>query len=353
MQPYPSSQRHNLMKKVLVTFSIVLLYISLLNAQTPTQTIDSAKIFLNKSLETIQLNAINRDSVDWPDLKKNVFEKAAKAKTYKEAAKVFPYIFEQIGDHHGALKLGKDTYYWNTSEPYLNETVKQAVKVHTKVSMQLLKGNIGYILLPGNSDFSGQQIDTDAKEIRAAINALNEKKIKGWILDLRVNTGGSMYQMLAGLAPLLGDGKIGSFINQHQKNDGNWILRKGNIYLDSTQVAKLIDQSPSFNSKLPLAVLISGMTASSGEVTAISTIGRKKTILIGEHSAGYTTANEGFKINRYAGLNLAVDYDADRNGKIYKNFLTPTISIQGGDNFNDIYLDKKVISAVDWINKQR
>ncbi|WP_316828814.1 S41 family peptidase [Pedobacter miscanthi] len=336
------------MKKALVIILFLLFNHLLLRAQT----IDSVRIFLDKSLETIQLNSINRDSIDWPALKKNVYEKAVNAKTYQEAAKVFPYIFEQIGDHHGALKLGKETYYWKTNEPYLNQTVKQAVKTHTQVSVQLLKGNIGYILLPGNSDFSGQQIDADTKEIRAAIATLNGKKIKGWILDLRVNTGGSMYQMLAGLAPILGDGKIGSFINQHQKNDGNWILRKGNIYLDSTQVSKLTEQLPSINQTLPLAVLISGITASSGEVTAISTIGRKKTVLIGERSAGYTTANEGFKINKYAGLNLAVDYDADRNGKIYKSFISPVILIQGGDNFSDIALDKKVMGAVNWIRKQ-
>jgi len=311
---------------------------------------DSVIVFLDKSLAILQANAINRDSVDWTALRATVYEKAASAQNYEEAAKVFPYIFEQIGDHHGALRIGKKSYDWNSGFSYQNNAVKEAVKTWKKVSVKLLKGNIGYVLLPGNNDFSGKNIDIDAKEIRAALASLKSKKIKGWILDLRVNTGGSMYQMLAGLSPILGEGKLGSFINQHGKNDGSWIIRNGNIYLDSNKVSNLPETPVNRKKSLPLAVLISGMTASSGEVVAISTIGRKNAVLIGEPTAGYTTANEGFKINAVAGLNLAVDYDGDRNGKIYSTKVTPVITIDGGDNFADPALDLKVISASKWIN---
>jgi len=314
---------------------------------------DSIQVFLDKSLSILQENAINRYGVNWATLRTNVNEKVKGAKSYEEAAQIFPYIFEQIDDHHGALLYGKKSFSWNTQVAYQNAEVKKAVKTEQKLRVQLLKGDVGYILLPGNNDFSGKNIDRDAQEIRTAIAKLQTNKIRGWILDLRVNTGGSMYQMLAGLSPILGEGQLGSFINQHGVNDGNWIIRKGNIYLDKTQVSHLDEVNESKAATLPLVVLISGMTASSGEVVAISTIGRDDTMVIGEPTAGYTTANEGFKINEVMGLNLAVDYDADRNGKTYKTKVNPLIGIDGGDNFKKPELDAKVIYGLRWIKNRR
>jgi len=47
-------------------------------------------------------------------------------------------------------------------------------------------------------------------------------------------------------------------------------------------------------------------------MTTIPLIGRKNTFILGESTADYTTAVQGFKINAYAGLNLSTDYVIDR-----------------------------------------
>lgn len=336
---------------IMIIFSLLILLIVSPAAAQENPMADSVHVFLDKSLDIIETNSINRDTVDWAGLKVKVFEKAAAAQSYEEAAKVFPYIFEYIDDHHGALKLGKQSFSWNTKNIYKNSAVINAIAFHPKVEVKTLAPHIGYILLPGNSDFSGKNVNLDAAEIRKAIESLGN--IRSWIVDLRLNTGGNMYQMLAGLAPILGEGKLGGFVNQHGHNDGEWVLRNGNIFVDSNQVSTLPQLVKSNRKARPLVVLISGRTASSGEVVAISAIGRKNTILIGENSAGYTTANEGFKINASAGLNLAVDYDADRNGKVYKDFVPPHILIEGGDNFSDIAQDLKIISAINWLKGKR
>jgi carboxyl-terminal processing protease len=312
---------------------------------------DSVNAFLNKSLDIIHANAINRDSVNWLALKEQVFTKASGAKTYEDLLPIYPYIFQQIGDHHGALNYKSKPYYWPMPSNYSNQLVKQAVKKYNTVIVKKLTKHIGYILIPGNNDFGAKRINEDAQVIRNAIASLNHKHIKGWIIDLRVNTGGNMYQMLAGLGLLLGDGPLGGFVNQHNQSQGEWFIKNGNIFIDTTQVSNIPDdQSPSAK-QIPIAVLISGQTASSGEVVAISTVGRKNTVLIGENSAGFTTGNKGFKINEYAGLNLAVDFDKDRTGKVYKSYVAPTILINGGDNFENLSEDLKVISAIKWLQK--
>jgi carboxyl-terminal processing protease len=348
LQPFRAILHLYQMKFSSLSIFLLLLYANPAVAQqTTTLFPDSVEKFLNTSLSIIKTNAINRDAVDWDYLSTEVFKRTRNATDYNSAASVFPFVFEYIKDHHGALKIGKKSWYWNKPFVYNNAAVKSAVKELPHVEGKMLGNKIAYIRIPGNNDFSGANINADAKVIRRKVDSLFAMKPKAWIVDLRLNTGGSMYQMLAGISPLLGDGKIGSFINQHGRNDGVWILRNGNIYLDSTQVSKI---EPVLKKKLlPVAVLTSGLTASAGEVVAISFIGRDNSILIGENSAGYTTANEGFRINELAGLNLAVDYDADRNGKIYTDFVKPDILIEGGDNFKDLSVDRKVQRAVKWL----
>ena len=105
--------------------------------------------------------------------------------------------------------------------------------------------------------------------------------------------------------------------------------------------------------EIPVAILISGNTASSGEMTAISFIGRKNSVIIGEQSGGYTTSNLGFKLNEYSGLNLAVDYAADRNGKIYPKYLEPDFKILNGDNFENLNDNLKIKKALIWLRKNK
>ncbi|WP_222537163.1 S41 family peptidase [Pedobacter polysacchareus] len=176
-------------------------------------------------------------------------------------------------------------------------------------------------------------MDSICSSIKQAIANIHTKKIKGWIIDLRVNTGGNMYPMIAGLTDFLGTGKVGGF------------------YVDSIQVSPVKYEGYPIKKDLPIAVLISGYTASSGEMTAITTIGRKNAVLIGEPSAGYTTTNLGFELNAYSGLNLAVDYATDRKGRVYPKNITPDHLVKDGDHFEKLTEDKKVQEAILWLKK--
>ena len=157
--------------------------------------------------------------------------------------------------------------------------------------------------------------------------------------------------MMAGLSDLIGEGKTGGFLTPDKKPDGDWIVKKGIFYVDSVRVSTVGYAGYPIRKNIPIAVLIGSYTASSGEMTAIATIGRKSSVRIGEYSAGYTTSNLGFTLNGYSGLNLAVDYAADRNGKIYPKRLEPEVSILGGDNFESLKDDLKIKRAVSWLKK--
>lgn len=314
--------------------------------------VDSVKSYLDKSLLIIEANALNSKKVDWKQLRENVYSKASGAKRYEDVLSIYPYIFEQIDDHHGSLKYKDKTYSWNKrNEIKVNNTIKAATKQYSSVRSEKIGREVGYILIPGNNDFRGQHMDSISRDIKNAIAKINDKHIKGWIIDLRINTGGNMYPMIAGLTEFIGEGRVGGFITPGNQADGDWIIKDGAFYVDSVKVTPVKYEGYPIKKEVPIAVLISGNTASSGEMTAITTIGRHKSILIGEPTAGYTTTNLGFKLNEYSGLNLAVDYATDRNGKVYPKNITPEILIIEGDNFEDLGKDQKVRKAISWLRK--
>lgn len=341
------------MNKFLLTALFFLPYVIKAQSNSPV-IVDSVKSYLDKSLLIIEANALNSKNVNWKELREYVYNKTSGAKRYEDILPIYPYIFEQIDDHHGSLKYKNKTYSRDRSDDVqVNNTIKAATKKYSFVRSEKIGEEIGYILIPGNNDFRGQYMDSISRDIKNAIAKINDKKIKGWIIDLRINTGGNMYPMIAGLTEFIGEGRVGGFITPTHQPDGDWIIRNGTFYVDSVKVTPVKYEGYPIKKDIPIAILISGYTASSGEMTAITTIGRDKSILIGEPTAGYTTTNLGFELNEYSGLNLAVDYASDRNGKIYPKNINPDILVINGDDFEVLNKDEKIQKAISWLRKNK
>ncbi|MDH6250807.1 carboxyl-terminal processing protease [Chryseobacterium sp. H1D6B] len=315
---------------------------------------DSVKNYIDKTFLLIHDNALNKDKINWSSLQAEIYEKTKDADHIADALPVYPYVFEKIEDHHGWLSYKKKNYRWNKNTQKLeNKAVNNAVKKYEKVYAVVLHKNIGYLRIPGNNDFGAKKMDSLTNNIVEEIDKINSNKIKGWIIDLRVNTGGNMYPMIAGISDIIGDNeKIGGFVNSNNQSEGEWFLKNGTIYIDANQVLNRRKLKIPIKKGLPAAVLISGYTASSGEMTAIAFVGRNKTRLFGEESGGYTTTNQGFEIDKNSGLNLAVGYAADRKGKVYNENVKPDIEIVGGDNFEDLAKDEKVRRSIKWIGEE-
>ena len=335
-------------------FLLVILSISFNIAKAQTKPVvieDSVKNYLDSSLTIIEKNALNSNKVNWKVLKENVYAKASGAKTYEDILPLYSYIFEQIDDHHGSLNYKNKSYGWKGNDVRQpNPVIDSATGKYKAIRSQKIGNDIGYILIPGNRDFRGRYTDSISNVIKLTLAKVQGKDIKGWIVDLRVNTGGNMYPMIAGLSNLLGEGKVGGFVTYDGKASGSWVVNEGAFYVDSIKASAVSYNGYPIQSDIPVAVLIGRNTASSGEMTAITFIGRKNSTLIGEPSGGYTTVNSGFILNDYSGLNLAVDFAADRNGTVYPKRLFPNIEVVGRDDFENLENDAKVIQAISFIS---
>ncbi|WP_133272521.1 S41 family peptidase [Hymenobacter radiodurans] len=290
---------------------------------------DSVQTFLDKSLTLLETYSLERSTVDWFQLRQTVYQKAQGAQSVRELLPIYPYVFEQLKDDHGWLTYKGKTYKWrNTARPaYTNAAVKEALAKKPGILVKMLPNNVGYIQLPGiNAGGSLQAMRDAAKVVQDSLCRINSNKVKAWIIDLRLNDGGAMAPMLAGIAPLLGDGHLGGFVDKDGKPDQQWYLKQGNFYMDTLQVTTLQNRCPVKRTDKPIAVLLSGMTASSGEIVAISLKGRPAIRFFGEPTYGATTANESYRISGSSYLTIAGLLETDRNKTTYKTSLTPTCS---------------------------
>lgn len=312
---------------------------------------DSVKAFVDKSIDLIRLNAV--DTSNMIPIQKIFYSKAKDYNSVSELPPLYSEIFMLLNDHHGSLKYKGKTYGWNKPAISKNAYLKDKLKFDKAVVSQIIDRRMGYIRIPGNNDFAFKQVDSIANDITAHINKINSTKIKAWIIDLRTNTGGNMYPILLGLKEFIGSENIifGGFRNSKNESSGRWEIKNGKMLIDDIELARKVRIERRIRKDVPIVILTSCYTASAGEMTAISLIGRKNTFVVGEPTAGYTTAVQGFTINDYAGLNLATDYVHDRNLKVYKNQILPDIEVLQGDNIEDFRNDTKIIEARKLIKK--
>jgi carboxyl-terminal processing protease len=183
-----------------------------------------------------------------------------------------------------------------------------------------LDTGIGYLELPAIVG-SAEQVQAYAASAQRAIRELDEQRVGGWVVDLRRNTGGNMWPMLAGAGPILGDGELGAFAFPESRLP--WAYCAGQALLGSHVLAQVEQPYKLKQSLPPVAILISRLTASSGELTALAFAGRPGARSFGEPSAGVPTANDSTELPDGAMVCLTIALGADRTGRTYDGPLVP------------------------------
>lgn len=331
---------------------ILLLWFLLLSKFSFSQSLknDSIKLFIDKSIELIEANSILTENLS--KIKNELYNKSQNLNSIDEVAPLYEEVFKQLNDYHGGLKYKGKTYGWSNPNVVANAYLKNKIKTDKSTFSKVIEKKIGYIRIAGNNDFAFKKVDSLANDIVSHINHINSNKIKGWIIDLRLNTGGNMYPILLGLKEFIGNNVIfGGFRNAQNKPTGNWEIKEGKLWIDGIVLDRKIDLDHPVKTNIPLVILTSCYTASAGEMTTISFIGRNNTFIVGEPTANYTTAVQGFEINNNAGINLSTDYVVDRNLKVYKSNIFPDFEVLGGDNLEDLKNDHKIIKALRLLRK--
>jgi len=316
--------------------------------------------FLDRVIEITQMSSVYRNNVDWDTLKPKVYAAVIQNEpdTLKALRPAIGFMLAALGDNHSFM-IYKGAYFGRTGKlntyNLLNEQTKEALKKEkdSPVRVAKLSKDVAYISVPAMSTppkDGAEMAKNIGQKLRDSLCGLNLADLKGIIVDLRLNTGGNMYPMIGGLAPLLGDGDAGSFVRDGKVVD-TWTIKKENVYFGKTP-STYINHPCKVNKKIKIALLTGPITSSAGEATVISFIGKKNTRIFGEPTAGLVTANQMMKLGDNIYYYVSVSTEADRKGKEYKSAILPDEEIIGGDNFEDLNNDQKIIASMKWLTNK-
>ena len=151
------------------------------------------------------------------------------------------------------------------------------------VKSEVLDEKIGYIRLTSFNENSDDQIKKKIKEFK------KNKKIDGYILDLRNNPGGLLGQAIKISDFFLDDGEIVSTKGRKKNENQKWFAREGDI----------------INGKA-LIVLINKGSASASEIVAGALKDHKRAVLVGEKSYGKGSVQSIIPLKNRGAIRLTI-----------------------------------------------
>lgn len=293
--------------------------------------------------------------VDWREVDGKFKELTKGATTPEEMKPGLEFLLNSLGDKHGTFRSSKDYsliawYTGKTNTPdnrdadFVNDVIND---ISAKFSYQLLMEDIGYLKVVGIGP--DKTIKEHADFIRNGVKDLARQGANRWILDLRTNGGGNMNPMIAGLAPLIGDGLIGGAVDAQGELVREYQIREGQFF-DSENLVCEMDNLPVIANDAKVVVLLSRYTVSSGELVAVAFKGRKNTLFIGENSGGFTTGNGYDPIHEDLVMVISQSVYSDRNGAVYHEAVGVDIPMEFVPTDKKLE-DLQILKAIEWLEE--
>lgn len=191
------------------------------------------------------------------------------------------------------------------------ETVVERKKiVATTAQGKMLSDNIGYIRLSSFGDKTGD-------EFKECVSELRSKHMKGLIIDLRNNPGGTLDSLV---------------------DVADFLIPKGNIITIKDKQGKETKlNSDDKELKLPIVVLINGNSASASEALAGAISDSGKGVLVGEKTFGKGSVQSIFELGDGTAFKLTTaKYYTPGGTCIDKTGIAPTYEVALPEDVKDL-----------------
>ncbi|MET9760055.1 S41 family peptidase [Streptomyces sp. NPDC006372] len=299
----------------------------------------SARTYLSQALNIMEKHSLLRHKVDWSDLRSRAYSQARGAQKTADTYGAIASALNSLGDGHSV--------FW---EPDVAKERYGASAVGLDgLEGRSLRNGVGYISLPGVQG-SQEAYDQYVRQGRDAVAKAGAAEACGWVVDLRSSVGGNMWPLLAVVGPILGDGKVGAFVDANGE-ESVWSIRHGSPHVDGELVG-WGDNQPLAGRTRPVAVLTSRQTASAGEGVAVAFRGRPDTRSFGEQTNGVPTGNKPYRLSDGAVLVLTEVKDADRTGRAYDAPMPPDTEIANNSRPAARNRDDVLKAAQSWLRRQ-
>ena len=183
--------------------------------------------------------------------------------------------------------------------------VREVIEIQSVVS-ELIDNEIGYLRLRAFNENSDSQLKKEINKF------LKNKKIIGYILDLRNNPGGLLSQAIKISDFFLNDGEIVSTKGRQNKENRKFFAKKGDKIKGK-----------------PLIVLINRGSASASEIVAGALKDQKRAILLGETTYGKGSVQSIIPLKNRGAIRLTISKYYLQSGKsISEVGVSPDITIE-------------------------
>lgn len=194
------------------------------------------------------------------------------------------------------------------SKPKEIRLVRETIKIRA-VRSENLDNGFGYVRLASFNEDA-------ARDIKRALDKLEKHgKLKGLVLDLRMNPGGLLDQAVDVSSLFMDDGVIVSTIGRDRSQKEVRNARKGMARKD-----------------LPLAVLVNSGSASASEIVAGALQDNKRAIILGQQTFGKGSVQQVVDLGNDMGMKLTIArYYTPSGRSIQEKGVTPDIILEDYD----------------------
>jgi carboxyl-terminal processing protease len=311
-----------------------------------------ASQLLDETLGFMEKNYYRRNDVSWPVLAAEAKARLREAVSCEDAYATISWCFQQLKEPHSFIMPPDKAsrYTGGTGGPGLS--MADLTELVGEIRGEWLQDSIAYLTIPWVSTTDSLVCLRIADSLQTVIARLDSRNITRWIIDLRKNSGGNCWPMLAGIGPLLGDGVYGYFVSGDQRVPISY--RDGSAFRGRHVVCRVSNGGYRTRSDRKSIVVLTGRrTVSAGEIVALAFKGRAQTCLIGEPTAGLTTANSTYELSDKSLLVLTVCQEADHMGNICRGSIQPDRLVATAPaNLNDLDSDPARNAALAWLQGQ-
>lgn len=306
--------------------------------------IQKAGKLLDEALSFMEKTYYRRNEISWSDLGARARQQLRTAGNCDDAYASISWCFKQLNERHSFVMPPAKAAVYNGDdegprpEPDLSDLMGE-------LRGEWLQDSIAYLTVPWISTSDSLVCERIADSLQAVIARLDSRGISRWIIDLRKNSGGNIWPMLTGIGPLLGDGVCGYFVASGERIPIGY--RDGGAF-QGRHIRCCVSNKGyhTQHDRKSIVVLTGRRTVSAGEVVALAFKGRALTCLMGEPTAGLTTANATYSLSDKSMLVLTVCQEADHTGRICEGSIQPDKLIDAASTTGD---DPARDAAISWL----
>lgn len=211
------------------------------------------------------------------------------------------------------------------------EIIRELIKIKSVPYYFKLDNGVGYIRI---SQFS----ESTDKELKAALDALENQKIRGLIIDLRFNPGGLLDQAIDTVNEFIGPNKL-------------VVETKGRIQNSNRQYYTRFNRK---TKDYPIIVLVNEASASASEIFAGSLQDWDTGLIVGKPTFGKGSVQQLFPLSNGNGIKITTSYYYIKSGRCIHKELNDKI-LSGKDISEDekTEIDKKAKDKIYYTVKGR